>query len=248
MSSKRILADYDNELVRATAEKLAGKEVSPRKKLEKIFYFVRDEIVFAFPAKGDLVKASETIKSGKGQCNTKSALFLALCKAAGIPARIHFSLIRKEIQKGLFTGLAFRIMPDLISHSWIEVEVEGSWRRIDSFINDEDFYLAGKVKLKEQNWDTGYSIACSSSESSAAFSVDEEKFVQMDAVVDDHGYWNEPADYYTTDLYQNRPGFLTLLVYRFLIFGINRKVKSMRKSCKSGLCRGYVYESVPVSE
>jgi hypothetical protein len=34
-----------------------------REKLEKIFYYVRDEILFGLPKKGDLVKASETIAS-----------------------------------------------------------------------------------------------------------------------------------------------------------------------------------------
>ena len=98
---RTIYADYDNILVNETAERLTQNQNSTREKVENIFYYVRDEIKFSFPLKGDLVKASETIKSKKGQCNTKSALFLALCKAAGIPAKIHFSLIKKEIQKGL---------------------------------------------------------------------------------------------------------------------------------------------------
>ncbi|WP_411892723.1 hypothetical protein [Yoonia sp. SDW83-1] len=33
----------------------------------------------------------------------------APCKATGIPARIHFSLISKDIQKGFFTGVAYRL-------------------------------------------------------------------------------------------------------------------------------------------
>ena len=45
-------------------------------------------------------------------------------------------------------------------HLRIEVEVEGQWRRIDSYINDEPFYLAGKHALKVQGWKTGYSVAC----------------------------------------------------------------------------------------
>lgn len=79
--------------------------------LARIFRYVRDDIVFGFPLKGDFVKASETINLGYGQCNTKATLLLALCKASGIPARIHFSWIRKDIQKGFFTGLAYWLMP-----------------------------------------------------------------------------------------------------------------------------------------
>jgi len=237
MNKKTRLSDYDNSLVKSTAEKLTKKEKTTKGKVEKIFYYVRDGISFAFPPKGDFMKASETIRYGKGQCNTKSTLFLALCQAIGIEARIHFSLIKKEIQHGLFTNLAYKIMPDFLSHSWIEVKIDETWRKIDSFINDNAFYLAGKKKLREQKWDTGYSISCSSGESSSDFNIDKEKFVQMDAVTTDHGVWNEPSDYYKTDLYQNNPGFIKVLTYRFLIIGINKKIKKMRKSCSTGLCR-----------
>ena len=200
-----------------------------REKLEKLFYYVRDDIEFFFPDQGDPVKASDTITLGKGQCDTKGILFLALCKALGIPARIHFSLITKEIQRGLFTKIGYWLMPDLLSHSWIEVDVDGTWRRIDSYINDEVFYRAGKSELMRKGWNTGYSIACSGGESSIAFDLDQEKFVQMDAVVADHGIWDDPSDYYETGLYKNCPNAVTLLLYRLLIRRVNNRVEHMRK-------------------
>ena len=69
-------------------------------------------------------------------------LFLALCRAAGVPARLHFSLIDKRIQRGLFHGLAYRLLPKRLSHSWLEVEIDGTWRRIDGYINDAPFFSA----------------------------------------------------------------------------------------------------------
>jgi hypothetical protein len=229
MNPDQKLADYDNPLVRETAGRLIGNAATAREKLARLFYYVRDDIKFAFPQEGDLVKASSTIRLGKGQCNTKSTLFVALCKAAAIPSRIHFSLIQKEIQRGLFTGLAYKLMPPLISHSWAEVEIEGKWRRIDSYINDEAFYLAAKSALQKKQWDTGYSVSCPDGACSCDFNLDQEAFVQMGAVVLDHGVWDDPADYYATDHYQNRPGTLKLLLYRFLIGRINKRVESMRR-------------------
>ena len=84
----KILSDHENELVVNLAVKLTQNETSVRKKLENLFYYVRDEILFYFPENGDLMKASETIKQGGGQCNTKGTLLVALCRAVGIPARI----------------------------------------------------------------------------------------------------------------------------------------------------------------
>lgn len=234
---KIILSDFDHPIVKAKAAELTNKTAADKDKIQNIFNYVRDEIAFGFPANGDIIRASQTIVLKMGQCNTKSTLFLALCKAAGIPARIHFSTIKKEIQRGLFTGIAYRIMPDTLSHSWIEVKTDGEWIRIDSYINDKGFYAAGKYQLKKRKWNTGFSISCTSGESSVELNLNEEKFVQMDAVIDDHGAWDEPMDYYNSSLYKNRPGFLKLFIYRLMVGRINRRVKKLRKECFSnGLC------------
>ena len=233
MNSGQRLADYDHPLVRETAEGLTGNTSTVREKLNRLFHYVRDDIKFAFPQEGDLVKASTTIRLGKGQCNTKSTLFLALCKAAKIPARIHFSLIKKEIQRGLFNFLGYKLMPPLLSHSWIEVEVDGKWRRIDSYINDEKYYQAAKSELQKRGWDTGYSVSCPGGECSCDFNVDQEVFVQMGAVVGDHGVWDDPGDYYATDRYQNRLNIMKSILYKLMIWRVNRRVESMR--------RGYTY-------
>jgi hypothetical protein len=228
MKSIQRLADYDHPLVQEIAQHVTQAEKTMRGKLEKIFYYVRDNILFGFPNDGDLVKASDTITLGMGQCNTKGTLFLALCKASGIPARIHFSLIDKEIQRGLFTGLRYKLMPSLLSHSWIEVKIEGTWRRIDSYINDEAYFRTAVSILKKKGWDTGYSVSCPNGTCSCEFSLDEERFVQMGAMVEDHGIWNDPSDYFATDQYKNRPNALVMFFYRLRIGGINKKIERMR--------------------
>ncbi len=222
------LADASHPLVAQTAAKLTNNTITDREKLERLFLFVRDEITFGFPAKGDLVAASETLETGIGQCNTKATLFLALCKACKIPVRIHFSLISKEIQKGFFTGIFYWLMPKYISHSWIEVKIEGEWRRIDSFINDMALHKAAELELARRDWTIGFSLALSEGSANADLNIDKEAFSQMAAVTDDHGTWDEPADYYSSQHYQNRPGFFKLLVYRLLIGGINNRVKRIR--------------------
>ena len=224
------LADYDHPLVRETARGLSSGETSVVGVLERFFYYVRDDIRFGFPVEGDLVKASETIRCKVGQCNTKGTLFLALCKVVDIPARIHFSLIKKEIQRGLFAGIGYVLLPSLLSHSWLEVKIDQRWVGIDSFINDLMFFQAGKTALKEKGWTTGYSISCASGDCSAEFNIEKEGFVQMDAVVTDHGVWNDPSEYYRTDAYRNRPNPVKMLFYRLMIKRVNRRVARMRSS------------------
>jgi len=240
MSIPKKLADADHPLVRETARRLIRNRETPRDKLRAMFYYVRDEIHFGYPKHGDIVTASETIRLGYGQCNNKANLLVALARAACLNVRIHFSSINKEIQRGIFPKWVFERFPDELSHSWVEVEIDGRWRRIDSFINDIDYYQAGKRALRERGWKTGYSISCESGESNPEFNIDEEKFVQMDAVTGDHGVYEDPADYYRSPRYLNRPGMLTLLIYRLAVSLANKKVKRMRKDCLSGLCAGPV--------
>ncbi|MCI2395719.1 transglutaminase-like domain-containing protein [Aliiroseovarius sediminis] len=224
----QMLADADHALVLAAAKRLIAGSNTDREKLERIFLFVRDDIVFGFPVEGDLVPASKTLRTKLGQCNTKATLFLALCRASGVPARIHFSLIGKEIQRGFFTGIAYWLMPKSISHSWIEVEIEREWRRIDSFINDLPLHNAAERELARRGWTVGYSLALADGRANADLSVDEEAFEQMAAVTDDHGTWDDPADYYASAMYKNRPGPLKLLAYRLLIGRVNRRVEQVR--------------------
>ncbi|MCA9159670.1 MAG: hypothetical protein KDA72_15150 [Planctomycetales bacterium] len=66
--------------------------------------------------------------------------FLALCKAIGIPARLHFSLVSKQIQRGFFTGWSYWLVPNELSQAWIEVWVDDKWHRIDVFINDKELH------------------------------------------------------------------------------------------------------------
>ena len=230
MENKYILADYNHPLVKKTASELTENEIEVVGKIKKIFSFVKDEIKFGFTKEGDLTKASDTIKYGVGQCNTKTTLFLALCKAIDVPSRVHFSLIKKEIQKGIWTGIFFKLLPKELSHGWIEVLVDGKWRKIDSYINDEILYRAGKEKLKEYGWKTGFSISCEKGVSSASFNIKEEQFVQMDAVILDHGVYNEPYDYYSSKKYRNRPNKIEKLLYRLIIIKVNKNIRNLRSN------------------
>lgn len=180
------LADAGHPMVKKTAERLTQNVATDRDRLECLFLFVRDQITFGFPIKGDLVPASETIQTGLGQCNTKATLLLALCRASGIAVRIHFSLISKEIQRGFFTGIAYWLMPLNISHAWIEVKIDGRWRRIDRFVNDMPLHLAAKQELARRGWTVGFSLALAEGEAHADLDIDVERFEQMAAVTGDH--------------------------------------------------------------
>ena len=119
------LADAENPLVQQTAARLSQGCQSSREQVERLVSFVRDDIKFGFPPAADWTSASQTLQLGIGQCNTKGTLLLALCDAAGIPARLHFAPIRRSIQRGLYTGPWYLLLPRHLSHSWLEADVDG---------------------------------------------------------------------------------------------------------------------------
>lgn len=228
------LANFDHPIVDKTAKRLTSSNATtPRDALEQIFFFVRDDILFAFPPEGDFVKASQTIERKYGQCNTKGALFLALCKASGIPARIHFSKISKEIQHGFFTGIAYWLMLDQISHSWIEVKLEDQWHQVDTYINDLTLHRAAVNEVEKRNWQTGFSVSRVNGDPSANLILDGAHFSQMAAVAGDDGVWDEPAEYYAGRNYVNKVGPIRQWLYRLALPMINGRVRRLRGNGKS---------------
>ena len=140
MSTTLRLSDFDHPKVTNLASTLTQATQTPIEKVESIFHYVRDEIKFGFPPTWDVVKASESIEYGLGYCNTKATLFVALCRAAGIQARLHFGLIDIQIMHGIMPSFVFPLMPKLGGHSWTEVQLDGQWKPVNSYINDKPFY------------------------------------------------------------------------------------------------------------
>jgi hypothetical protein len=223
------LADDDHPAVQARARELTAGRREPRDQLEGLFHFVRDGILFGFPPRWDAVRASETLQYGIGYCTTKATLFLALCRAAGIPARVHAGLISLEIMRGVFPAFAFRFLPHEGGHVWLEVELDGAWRPFDAYINDRRFYEGALARLEASCRATGFSLSRAKGPTSCAFDFGEEGFVHMGAVVDDHGVWDDVADYLASPRYRRmRPA--ERAAYPLLARMANRAIEGIRRS------------------
>ncbi len=226
MEKEHILSDSDHPLVMDEAQRLVADRETRLEKVNALFYFVRDEIRFGFPPKWDAVRASETLQYKIGYCNTKATLFLALCKAASIPARIHTGLIDIRIMRGVFPGFSFPFLPKAGGHSWLEVEIDGTWRPLDSYINDKPYYENALRKLHAGGMTTAYSISEAKGASSCEFNFGEVGFMHMGAVVEDHGTWNDFEEYMASDKYIGMTR-LQALVYPVIARISNRKIRKI---------------------
>jgi transglutaminase-like putative cysteine protease len=95
-------------------------------KMEKIYLFVRDEIVFDMMS-GMLVSSDEVLTMGRGSCMNKAVLLKDMAKAAGIPSRLHFMEVRKEALEDLLHPGAYKLWPDSFLHTYPEVRLSDEW-------------------------------------------------------------------------------------------------------------------------
>lgn len=71
---------------------------------------------------GVLTDAWTTLRRNRGSCNGQSRLFVALCRAQGIPARVVGGIVLEDVQKRT-------------SHLWAEVYYRGYWMPFDALNN-----------------------------------------------------------------------------------------------------------------
>jgi transglutaminase-like putative cysteine protease len=74
-----------------------------------IYTYVRDEILLGASLVG--IKASETLKAKKGFSQTKGNLMVALCRAAGIPARYRLMDYDEKKIYGIVDRVTFTVFP-----------------------------------------------------------------------------------------------------------------------------------------
>ncbi|KIZ05619.1 hypothetical protein MNEG_2341 [Monoraphidium neglectum] len=134
----------------ATATEGAGDDVQ---KALLLYFFVRDAIKFGIPAKFDNLKASEVLSLGYGFCNPKATLFVALLRAARIPARIHMVSINMAVNAGY--GMPDNVYGD---HAYTEVFLDSQWVKLDSYVVDAPLFAAAQSKIKQLGWVQGYGV------------------------------------------------------------------------------------------
>jgi hypothetical protein len=165
-------------------------------KIQKIYNFVRDEIKFGYNI-DDAIPASEVLKDGYGQCNTKGILFMALLRAVGIPCRFHGFTIDKQLQKGAMTGLIYKLAPRNIVHSWVEVHWQGRWYNMEGFILDT-LYLS-RLQQRFSDCKTGfcgYGVATERFQDPQIEWNGNDTYIQKEGINHDFGVFDSPDDFF----------------------------------------------------
>ena len=126
--------DAITSAIQTLANKLTSGKTSTWDKATAIFNYGRDNIAYSYYSNSQK-GAAKTLSSGTGNCCDQANLVVALCRAAGIPAR--FSHAKNcKFNSGLVAG-----------HVWAQIYIDGVWYTADATSRYNEL---GNI----QNWNT----------------------------------------------------------------------------------------------
>jgi transglutaminase-like putative cysteine protease len=116
-----------------------------------LYYKVRDDIrydPYSSSVRVDELKASHTLDIGRGWCVSKAILLAAVCRVAGIPARMGYADVRNHMSTA---KMRERMQTDVFYwHSYTSIHLDGQWVKATPAFNIE---LCDKFGLKPLEFD-----------------------------------------------------------------------------------------------
>jgi len=223
------LLDYSDASIQNLVNQKQWEKLETVDRIKNIYNFVRDEIKFGYNTADD-IPASEILKNGYGQCNTKATLLMALLRAVEIPNRIHGFTIDKALQKGAITGIWYTLSPQNILHSWVEVLVNGQWFFMEGVILDK-VYLG---KLQQENLDCkttfcGFGVYTDNFQNPAIDWNLNNTFIQDKGINQDFGVFDTPDEFYKKHQ-QKLNAFKRFVFQNFVRHIMNSNVERIRNS------------------
>ncbi len=103
------------------------------------------EFIAAFPIGFDRedMPVSALLPLRRGQCNTKTTMFAAILRCAGVPCRVHAWSVHKLVHKKHMPALVYAFTPSTTLFLYPEVFYKGSWMLLSDALSSR----------KQPDWD-----------------------------------------------------------------------------------------------
>ena len=220
------LLDFDHASIRALIFDRGWADLPPFDRIGAAYGFVRDEVAFGYN-RDDAIPASAVLRDGYGQCNTKATLLMALLRGLGIPCHLHGFTIHKALQRGVVPEIAYRIAPEEILHSWVEIEWNGRWVNLEGFILDKAFLGALQTAFAGRSSLCAYGAGTDCLSDPRTDWTGTDTYIQRTGIARDLGLYDDPDAFYAE--HRQSFGFLRGLLYRHAIrHWMNRRVAAIR--------------------
>jgi transglutaminase-like putative cysteine protease len=126
--------DYQHPAVEALYNELEAE--NPRDLAVEIYYLVRDRYIYnpyRFVDGGISMTASYCTLHNEGYCIPKASLMVALCRRAGIPARIGLADVKNHLSSPKLLAL---LKTDIFSmHGYAQMYINGRWLKATPAFN-----------------------------------------------------------------------------------------------------------------
>ena len=143
--------DSDHPAVAAFAARATADEPDPVAAAVKLYYAVRDGIVYDPYVPSDdpgTYRASAVLAKGRGYCVGKASLLAAAARSRGIPARVAFADVRNHLATPRLLEL---IGTDVfVYHGITELWLEGRWLKATPTFN---LTLCEKFRIRPLDFD-----------------------------------------------------------------------------------------------
>jgi hypothetical protein len=209
------MLNYNHETIQTLIDIKQWRKLSTYDAIGAIYTYVRDEIHFGYNA-DDRLSASQVLKDGYGQCNTKGTLLMALFRALDIPCRLHGFTIHNALQCGAIPKYLLTLAPPRIIHSWVEIYFEHQWLNLEGYIIDNAYLSQVQHKFKTDNMPfSGYGIATDNLIKPDINWRGRSTYIQRNGIADDFGIYTQPDDFYHE--YGSNLRGIKKLAFRFLL-------------------------------
>ena len=219
--------DSEHPIVRTAVDAVTSGSRSSVERAIRIHDFVRDRVLFGWSAGFYDQSASEVLQHKVGYCNTKSTLFVAMLRAAAIPARQHFVDIHASILAP-FTDPG----TPYVDHSFTEVLLDGEWQSVDSYIVDKPLFLRAKRRLERESRLLGYGVhvdgTCDWNGMTDSFAqfVKTGRYSKLSTI--DYGIFEDVGAFYASGNGVNKFNALIRLAFGLVARSANQRIESLR--------------------
>ena len=190
------ILNFTHSDIKELIQKRNWKALPEYEKIGSIYHFVQNDIVFGYNVSDEII-ASEVLKDGYGQCNTKGSLLMTLLRGVDIPCRFHGFTIEKKLQKGAITGIPYMLAPNNIIHSWVEIYYQEKWLNLEGFILDKKYLNNLQCKFSGVTGSfSGYGVATSDFRDPEIEWKGTDTYIQKEGINNDFGIFDDPDTFY----------------------------------------------------
>ena len=114
----------DPDITKAVTMIIPHDRISPREKALRLLNFVNDWMTYD-DSERKTPNARDALATRRGVCEDYALLYAAMCRAAGLPARVVYGLRKNK---------GSEIVP---LHAWVEIDIGWGWQPVETVANTQ---------------------------------------------------------------------------------------------------------------